>query len=60
MIKMGVSGDLGSFSEEAALLYAQQQDLTVYEKLSCEYKLEPGFVKMLFKLIIDYCRKVQK
>lgn len=29
MIKMGISGDLGSFSEEAALLYAQQQDLTV-------------------------------
>jgi chorismate mutase len=32
----------------------------LYEKLSCEYKLESGFVKMLFKLIIDYCRKVQK
>ena len=32
----------------------------LYEKLSCEYRLEPGFVKMLFKLIIDYCRKLQK
>ncbi len=29
MIKLGVSGDLGSFSEEAALLYAKQNGLTV-------------------------------
>lgn len=32
----------------------------LYEKLSSEYKLEPEFVKMLFKLIIGYCRGVQK
>lgn len=29
MIKLGVSGDLGSFSEEAALLYAKQRGVTV-------------------------------
>ncbi len=29
MIQLGVSGDVGSFSEEAALLYAKQKGLTV-------------------------------
>ncbi len=33
---------------------------TIYEKLSLQYNLEPKFVKTLFKLIINYCRGVQK
>jgi chorismate mutase len=32
----------------------------LYEKLSLQYNLDPEFVKTLFKLIIDYCRGVQK
>lgn len=33
---------------------------SLYEKLSLQYSLESTFVKTLFKLIIDYCRAVQK
>ncbi len=38
----------------------EEELYALYETLSLQYGLEPTFVKTLFKLIIEYCRAVQK
>lgn len=41
-------------------VHREKELYALYEKLSLQYNLDPEFVKALFKLIIGYCREVQK